>query len=587
MKSLTHRTNIIILMFIGFMMLSFSWGKWMDVWVDYGDDLFIQWKVLHGAVLYRDIAYFRGPVSIYLNTAFFKLFGTSILTLVITHVLMVAAVTILTYLFFLETSGLLSALMTSFVFLTCFAFSNYIQMGNFNFVCPYTYSIVDGYFFALLGIYIFLQWVKKGRNALLFLLGIISGVVFLIKVEIFAAFFLAILIGLMLWEQYLRRPDQFTGGKIFLVLISGALIPFLCFWIYFSHRMPCSQAFHALILQYIPNANIPKDSFYLHISGLENPFYNTFQLLDNTIVYIMTFILVAVFAFLSFQSKLISTYKPFKFFFLIVLVFILWRNLDPIFIMHIFRPLPLVILLFGIFLQWSFIKARAATPQMVSLSVFTFFAFMLMMKLILFVTITGYGFILALPATLLLVVIMLQYLPKLIGDLFNGTEETVRHIFLVLISVGIFLCVQQSSMAYLTKNIEITNGRDPIISFNPEKSGEGIQFQEALNFVNTQLNPTDTFLVLPEGALLNYLSRKDTGTHYFKIAVAEEDLWTQESMLEDFKQHPPNYIIYKRWRGFGAGNLAPKIFSWVINHYQQVKLIKAPNEANLIIAKRK
>jgi len=157
----------------------------------------------------------------------------------------------------------------------------------------------------------------------------------------------------------------------------------------------------------------------------------------------------------------------------------------------------------------------------------------------------------------------------------------------VLISVGIFLCVQQSSMAYLTKNIEITNGRDPIISFNPEKSGEGIQFQEALNFVNTQLNPTDTFLVLPEGALLNYLSRKDTGTHYFKIAVAEEDLWTQESMLEDFKQHPPNYIIYKRWRGFGAGNLAPKIFSWVINHYQQVKLIKAPNEANLIIAKRK
>ena len=46
-------------------MLWWTWFKWPDPVVDFGRELYTAWQISEGKVLYRDIAYFNGPLSPY------------------------------------------------------------------------------------------------------------------------------------------------------------------------------------------------------------------------------------------------------------------------------------------------------------------------------------------------------------------------------------------------------------------------------------------------------------------------------------------------------------------------------------------
>ena len=63
-------------------MLWLSWAKWPDPLIDFGRELYVPWMLAGGKVLYRDLLYFRGPLSPYLNALWFVLFGTGLHTLV-------------------------------------------------------------------------------------------------------------------------------------------------------------------------------------------------------------------------------------------------------------------------------------------------------------------------------------------------------------------------------------------------------------------------------------------------------------------------------------------------------------------------
>ena len=66
----------------GVIMLAWSWGTWPDPLVDFGAQLYIPWRIAAGQSLYRDIAYFNGPLSQYLNAGLFALLGVGMRTLV-------------------------------------------------------------------------------------------------------------------------------------------------------------------------------------------------------------------------------------------------------------------------------------------------------------------------------------------------------------------------------------------------------------------------------------------------------------------------------------------------------------------------
>src|SRR5260221_11361239 len=81
----------------GIALALWTWGRWGDVQVDYGGEVYAAWRVSQGAALYRDIAYFTGPLSPWLNALWFKLFGVGIWTLYLVDLALVALDTALVY----------------------------------------------------------------------------------------------------------------------------------------------------------------------------------------------------------------------------------------------------------------------------------------------------------------------------------------------------------------------------------------------------------------------------------------------------------------------------------------------------------
>src|SRR5437773_9136736 len=62
-------------------MLIFTWRCWPDPIADFGRELYVPWQLAQGKSLYRDIAYFNGPLSPYFNSLLFRVFGASLMTL--------------------------------------------------------------------------------------------------------------------------------------------------------------------------------------------------------------------------------------------------------------------------------------------------------------------------------------------------------------------------------------------------------------------------------------------------------------------------------------------------------------------------
>ena len=74
-----------------------SWGKWSDPQIDFGNELYTAWQITEGRLLYAEMAYRNGPLSHYLNALGFALFGVSARTLVWCNLAVLAAIVAMTF----------------------------------------------------------------------------------------------------------------------------------------------------------------------------------------------------------------------------------------------------------------------------------------------------------------------------------------------------------------------------------------------------------------------------------------------------------------------------------------------------------
>src|SRR4051794_13788661 len=75
-----------------------TWRKWPDCLIDFGLQLYLPWKISTGSVLYRDVMYLTGgPLSQHYDALLFKIFGVSLLALILSNLLIVAGLLVLIY----------------------------------------------------------------------------------------------------------------------------------------------------------------------------------------------------------------------------------------------------------------------------------------------------------------------------------------------------------------------------------------------------------------------------------------------------------------------------------------------------------
>src|SRR5580692_6181411 len=141
-----------------------SWRKWPDILVDFGMQLYLPWKISTGSVLYRDLKYLTGgPLSQYYDAALFKVFGVSLLTLVISNLVIAAGLVWLIYRRFLAAADAWTATTIGLGIVLVFAFNQLSTIGNYNFITPYCNEVWHGVAISILAIAWLSSWVTTER----------------------------------------------------------------------------------------------------------------------------------------------------------------------------------------------------------------------------------------------------------------------------------------------------------------------------------------------------------------------------------------------------------------------------------------
>ena len=190
-----------------------------------------------------------------------------------------------------------------------------------------------------------------------------------------------------------------------------------------------------------------------------------------------------------------------------------------------------------------------------------------------------YGFYLAMPASLLLVVCLVGWLPRALGGA-PGSGVTFRALAIGVLAAGVIFHLRWSNEFYRLKSFAVGGGADTILTYDPGVSDRGALTAEALRWIEERTQRGATMIGLPEGIMLNYLSRRATTTPCMNFMMTEMILFGEESLLEGFRSRPPDYVVlvHKDTSEFGVGPFGAdprygrRIMEWVDRHYTTAAL---------------
>ena len=253
---------------IAFIFLSWlSWRKWPDPLIDFGQQLYVPWRLSRGAVLYHDVSYVYGCLSVCYHAVLFKIFGVSLNVLLASNFLILIFLLLLVYRLFLKCSDAWTAA-TIGLALTVLAFSQLLDVGNYNYICPYSHEEFHGIVLAIVMMACLARWLQAGRKLPLAFAGGCLGLIFLTKPEVFvgaaAPFVVAVIFK---W----RRVPVLELSKSLLLAAVCVLVPLAGFYFGFRSEMNPADAMRAIFGAWLP---------LVHSTGLQLPIYQRNMGLD-------------------------------------------------------------------------------------------------------------------------------------------------------------------------------------------------------------------------------------------------------------------------------------------------------------------
>ena len=253
--------------------LGLSWRRWPDPVVDFGRELYIPWQLAQGAVLYRDVDDFYGPLSQYLNSGLFAIFGPGVMVLVIANLVVLAGIVTLAYRLVRKAWGPLAALCGCGAFIAIFGFSRFMFAGNFNYATPYSHEATHG-ILILLGLVAVLQrWLERPSSGASAGAGFLFGLTWVLKPEIMLAG-AAVLVTAVLFQ---RLSGARWRWRWLVDAAVAAVLPTLAFAGYFSLKMGTAEAMAAAgraWLSVLTTSRYIGDPVQLGYAGLDAPWSN-------------------------------------------------------------------------------------------------------------------------------------------------------------------------------------------------------------------------------------------------------------------------------------------------------------------------
>ena len=599
-------------------MLHATWLTWPDAYIDFSRELYLPWRVSCGDVLYRDLAYYFGPVSVYVNAALFALIGRpSIHALFALNFVFWVATLLALRAILRRIASPLAATLSIVSFILLFSFNRYIFWGDFNYLAPYSHELPRGFLLALLSL-LSLDSALRRRSALLALsAGFLLGLSLFTKPEIALAavastvvFFLArfpgdAALGDAASSRVLLKPGRpardggtgipppafpsvWTFALGLLLALAAVLVPL-------SFALGSfSRAFrHGLCKLYLDcfAPALTSLPFFKGVMGTDDIPANAFRLLGGTVLAALPFFLARLtLPRLSSRSmRLAAT----------VLLALAAAAIGFFGFSSLNAALPLAPVLFGIvglgqYVRHRPLKGNGPTPgsssgfpanpdcareKTLPLSLaFSVFALLLVSKMFLNARIYHYGFVLALPSFCCAVLFFFRSpcpAPRaaIAGALLLGFATTALRLQgAVLVPGDIHHPVHDG--AYHA---------DPVNAH---------AFNEILAWIRTHTSPGSTLAVFPEGAVLNVLSGRPNPTPYVSLEEQALPRYDEAALLASYSNNPPDTIVLVRKQQdteFGTGYAKP-LMALLASRYTPVYAYATPSPSGpvpyLLVATR-
>jgi hypothetical protein len=555
------------IMLAGSAMVVWTWQTWADVTIDFGRELYVPWQMTEGKVLYRDIAYFNGPFSPCVNYVWFRLFGVSIRTLVLCNLVILAGLVWLTRALFLRVAGPLAATSACLVLLIGFSFGQ----PNYNFVCPYSHDLTHGIVLSTAAIFCINCYGKNRKVSFAAGAGLMLGLAFLTKPEVFAAAAPAVILGLALTLQ-LERPLPRRRAAVLASFVVAALAPVLAAFALLGRVMETRDAWRGVLggWAFIFNEELRRQPFYRNVMGASD-IEQSLLAISRAMGWQGLFFLCV--AGLAFALRKQATYRAWiaAGLFCLPAVYILRR----LALSNLVRPMPVVMLALGAACCAALLKSGLspeARQRMVVRMMLATFGLVLLAKILFKVQVAHYGFALAMPAALLSTVTVLDWIPALIARI-GGSGAVFRAGSLALLLLAGTDLLRGFERVLNHKTYAVGSGSDLI-----RTDGRAHFINRLLEEIQRRLSPKDTLLVLPEGVMLNYLSRRVNPPPYINFMPPELIMFGEETMLAAFKAHPPDYVVLlhkdtsEYELPYFGEDYGREIYRWVTTHYSPVKL---------------
>jgi hypothetical protein len=410
----------------------------------------------------------------------------------------------------------------------------------------------------------FFLWKYEQTRRTLFLAGsgLAVGLSFLTKMEVFAAAASSAAgLGLLLWRE--RSP----GGriaKIASIWTACAAFPVAAAWALLCTAMPMDDALEGVLGSWVVfwKGGFTEPPFYRMVVGTDAPLANTVKLLAIGAGWLVLFGPVAWLAMRREGPawRAAACTGAVSCFLLALMFFAPWWEFA--------RPLPLFtlgLLIVGWRLKWSVARLT-----------FLLFATLLLGRMALNAHVWHYGFALAMPATIVVTVAGLRWVPDAIerrrgdGGLFF---KVALGAWVLIVTAHLIL----SHRHYERVRFDVGSGADRFLA-----DARRSVVEQALRDIERHVAPGDTLAVFPEGIMLNYLSRRVNPTPYNHVLPPDFARFGERRILAALERRPPDFIALvdrnaseygSAWFGQDYGRA---VGAWITERYVEVALAGKP-----------
>jgi hypothetical protein len=553
--------------------VAISWRRWPDPIIDSGNDLYRAWRIAHGAVLYRDVGNHFGPLSQYSNATIFALFGPGMMHLAWANLVVLGSILATLYCLLRRAWGGCAALLATALFVAVFGF----EQSSYNYIAPYTQETTHGLLTLLLLLAVLERWLVNPSHLWSFLAGVLFGLTALLKTELmFVAFSLILVAVALRWQS----GRQFASGCL-TALVTGAVLPTLlfvgCFARHLSFRDSWMAAGH-IWLNGPAVIALVRDPIQLGFLGFDQPWAHLVQHLQATLIaaaVIASVIALAKLADLQgnrMRSIVIGAA-------MMVMVSgiawwaVSWENTG--------RCLLGLVLLYLVGHVTAFVRdpSRQTSPAVNLRILFAVLAATLMARMALNGRIYHYGYYQAAMAGAVVPAVLWGESSCWVRVQRQGRAIILLG-FLALLLPGVAILMAQSKHVWQMKTYAIGEGPDRFYTFPPRNEPIGAMVQTVAKFLSQQQGD-QTLLVLPEGLMINYLTRlRSPLTPVFFYSVFTED-GREALLVDELQRQPPDFVVVisRDLREFGinrygeAPGRGQLLLRWVGANYRVIKAV--------------